>query len=62
MTHIKVLNKVNLKVRKRQQTGENFTLRSFKTIIGNQMKKDGLILNINLYSNVVGKPEGKRPL
>jgi hypothetical protein len=49
------LNRVNLKVRKGQQTGEIFTLRSFKTNIGNQMKKDGLILNINLYSTVVGK-------
>ena len=56
-----ILNKVNLKVRNGQQTGENFTLRNFKTNIGNQMKKDGLILKINLYGTLVGKPEGKRP-
>jgi len=55
-----ILNKANLKVRKGQQTGENFTLSSFKTNMGNQMKKDGLIFNKNLYSTVVGKPKGKR--
>jgi hypothetical protein len=43
-----VLNKVNLKVRKGQQTGENFKLRSFKTNMGSQMKKNVLKLNINL--------------
>jgi hypothetical protein len=57
-----ILKKVNLKVRKGQQTAENFTMRSFKTNMGNQMKKDGLILDIHLYSTLVGKPEGKRPL
>jgi len=56
------LSKVNLKVRKWQQTGGNFTLISFERNMGDKMKNDGLILNINLYSNVVGKPEGKRPL
>jgi len=53
---------VKLKVRQGQQTGENVTLRSFKINMGNQMKKDRLILNINLCSTVVGKPEGKRTL
>jgi hypothetical protein len=57
-----ILNKVKLKDRKGQQNGENFTFRSFKTIIGNQMKKDGLMLNRNLYSTVVGNPERKRQL